>query len=324
LLVLLALAGGFLIYTSGPKLSPDQVAWGVTFSNHEAKDLKLDPQQTYLATLDELHPKRLRLVAYWSDIEQQPGHYDFHELDFQVAEAEKRGIPYVITVGVKLPRWPECFAPDWAAKLPAAEEQQRLFAIDTQTVRRYDARPHLAAWQVENEPYLKFGQGCPGFVASALPDEVKLVRSLSAKAIRLTDSGEFSTWFLASRFGDEFGTTLYRAVLMGNTTNVFHYFWWPDFYTRRATLIKKLHPNVHSVVISELQAEPWGLAPDLPQTFYDKTMSHEQFLANVNFASQVGLAEADLWGVEWWYYEKTHGDSFYWEAAKDLFERSAQ
>jgi hypothetical protein len=27
--------------------------------------------------------------------------------------------------------------------------------------------------------------------------------------------------------------------------------------------------------------------------------------------------------VEWWYYKKLHGDSYYWDTAADLFEHSA-
>lgn len=319
---LFGFAFGLWLYAGGAKLPPDRVVWGVTWSNHEARGLNIDPERAYLAMLDDLHPKRLRLVAYWTDIEPQIDQFDFHELDFQVREAEKRGIPYVIAVGRKVPRWPECFVPDWAKKLSDTEQQQRLFVFVDRIVRHYDAGAHLTTWQVENEPYLSFGEGCPKFEARVLSQEVSLVRSLSAKKIRLTDSGELSLWIQASQFGDEFGTTLYRAVLVDKTAAVLHYLWWPDYYTRRANLVKKLHPNIQSVVVSELQAEPWGLGPDKPQAFYDKTMSHEQFLSNINFARQTGLDEVDLWGVEWWYYEKQHGDSFYWDAARDLFVHS--
>jgi hypothetical protein len=321
ILLLFMLAFGLWLYAGGQKLTSDKIVWGVTYSSLQAKSLNLDPTQAYTAMLDQLHPKRLRLVAYWNQIEKTPDQFDFSDLDFQVQEAERRGIPYIIAMGKKAPRWPECFVPDWAGKLPAAQQNRRLYIMIDTVVRRYDRRTHEVGWQVENEPYLHFGENCPKFDQKTLSQEVDLVRSISNKQIMLTDSGELSLWLQASQYGDVFGTTLYRTILL-NTGGVFYHFWWPDFYTRRANFIKKLHPNVHMVVISELQAEPWGLAPDKPQSFYDKTMSHQQFLTNINYAKQVGFGEADFWGVEWWYYEKLHGDSFYWDAAKDLFAQS--
>jgi hypothetical protein len=320
LLAALALAVGALwLWAGDAKTPPDQIKWGVTWSAHAAKDLGLDPEAAYRAMLDELHPQRLRLVAYWTDIEPKPGVYNYHDLDFQVAEAEKHGIPYVIAIGRKVPRYPECFIPDWAQHMTVDSQHQQQLEMMARTVRRYDGGAHMDTWQVENEPYLDFGI-CPKFDPVFLKQEVATVRSLTSKPLLLTDSGELSTWLGPTQFGDEFGSTLYRVVINpGN--KIFHHFLWPDVYTRHGNLIKKLHPNIKKVIVAELQAEPWGNGPGKPQSFYDLTMSHDQLSKNIEFARQVGFPEVYMWGAEWWYYEKLHGDDYYWRTFANISKK---
>ena len=129
-------------------------------------------------------------------------------------------------------------------------------------------------------------------------------------------SGEASNWVGASQYADVLGCTLYRIVLNGQG-KPFHHFLWPEVYTRHANLIKKLHPNVKQVVVAELQGEPWTTAGlnNIPDSYRDLTLSHQQFTDNVDFAAQVGFSEVYLWGAEWWYFEKLHGDTFYWDTA---------
>jgi hypothetical protein len=316
----IVVVGGLWVWAGGDKTPPDQIAWGLTYSSHAAQGLGLDSRATYQAILDELHPKRLRLVAYWTDIEPAAGQVNYSDLDYQVAEAEKRGIPYVIAVGRKVPRWPECYTPGWAKALPPAQQSEQLLNHISRTVARYDAEPHLLRWQVENEPYFAFGDGCPAVDEPLLKREVSLVHSLSRRPIMMTDSGEASNWLSASRLPDVFGSTLYRVVL-NDSDKPFHHFLWPEYYTRHANLIRKLHPNVKQVVVAELQAEPWtkvGLT-DINQAYIDQTLSHDQFQANIKFASDVGFSEVYLWGAEWWYYRHLHGDDFYWDTARDTF-----
>ena len=318
LAVAVVLVGALWLWAGDAKTPPNQIAWGITYSAHAAKDLNLDPEATYKAIVNDLHPKRLRLVAYWTDIEPQPGVYNYHDLDFQVAEAEKAGIPYVIAVGRKVPRYPECFIPDWAQHLAQADQNQQLLAIIKRTVLRYDGGAHMDTWQVENEPYLNFGV-CPAQDHNLLKQEVQEVQSLTHHPILLTDSGELSTWLGPTQFGDEFGSTLYRVVINEPGDKIFHHFLWPDVYTRHGNLIKKIHPNVKKLIVAELQAEPWGNGPDKPQSFYDLTMSHDQFSKNIDFARQVGFSEVYMWGAEWWYYELLHGDDYYWNTAGATF-----
>ncbi len=48
-------------------------------------------------------------------------------------------------------------------------------------------------------------------------------------------------------------------------------------------------------------------------------MSPKQMYRNVDFARQIGLDEAYLWGAEWWYWRMTEKDDpIIWETAKDI------
>lgn len=325
LLTALLAATGLWIWTSGPKVPPNQIAWGLTFSAGDARGLGLDPQQAYRAILDDLHPKRLRLVAYWTDIQPTSGQFDFSDLDWQVSQAEQRHIPYTLVVGRKVPRWPECYTPGWAKAQPKATQQQDALRFIDHTIHRYDSHPYLLRWQIENEPFFRFGDGCPDPDETFLSQEITLARHLTSKPIMVTDSGEASTWLNSSKYPDVLGSTLYRVVL-NPKGQAFHHFLTPDYYAHHANLIRKLHPTVKQVIIAELQAEPWtqiGL-PGLSHAYIDQTLSHQQFQANIKFASDVGLPEVYFWGAEWWYYEKLHGgDPYYWDTARDVFAQSA-
>src|SRR5258708_7442846 len=71
--VVVVAAAGLWIWAGGAKTAPGQMAWGFTFSSGYARGLGLDPHAAYTAMLDQLRPKRLRLIAYWTDIEPTDG-----------------------------------------------------------------------------------------------------------------------------------------------------------------------------------------------------------------------------------------------------------
>lgn len=317
----------FLLYAAfGWRKAPaEQIVWGTTFSKGAAESLGVDPGAAYLAMLDELKPKRLRLVAYWTEIEKSPGVLDYSDLDFQIAEAEKRGIGYTLAIGRRVPRYPECFTPDWAKQLPMAEQQKELLAYMTGLVHRYNSGANLRSWQVENEPYLGFFGNCPPLDEAFLDREIALVRSLSTKPILQTDSGELSFWWKASARGDAFGSTLYRKVLAEDGQKVNSHIIPAFGYTARANIIKLLNPSIKKVMVAELQAEPWADGPlkDKDQAYFNRTMSLEQFKTNIRYAEATGLDEVYFWGVEWWYYEKLKGEPGYWEEARQVFAKSA-
>lgn len=111
---------------------------GVTFIAPYATYLGQDPQETMSALTDELGLRQFRLVSYWSQHEKVQGQYDFSELDWQFAQAEKTGSTVSLAIGLRQPRWPECHAPSfYDTKQPREQWQPALEKYMTAVVQRY-------------------------------------------------------------------------------------------------------------------------------------------------------------------------------------------
>jgi len=328
-LVLLVLIIVVLCYFFIGKPKPvEKIDFGVTFSKIYAGELSLDWRKAYLAILDDLKVKKIRLIAYWPEIEPIEGNFDFEDLDWQVKEAENRGVEIILAVGRRLPRWPECHIPEWARDLPEKEQQEEVLVVISEVIRHYRNREAIKFWQVENEPFLRTFGECPKLDKKFLEKEIALVRDLDpltssgqGRKIILTESGEFSTWIGAARRTDILGTTLYRTIWAKEIDTYIRYPIPAIFYQRKSALIKKLF-DVKKIIVIELQAEPWGPKQnwDLSLEEQFKSMNLEEFRKIIDYTKRAGFSEAYLWGVEWWHWLKVkYNDERIWEEAKKLF-----
>lgn len=319
LLATFAVAGALVF--PAPPAAPQ--VYGVAFSPRHAASLGLDWRETYAALLDDLGVRRVRLAAAWGDIERERGARDFSTLDTLLDMSADRGARVILAVGEKLPRWPECHIPAWAGDLPVAERHRAVLDIMEDVVERTRAHPALAGWQLENEPFLEFGE-CPERDARALlaAGEALLRRLDPQRPILVTDSGELSSWLPVSAYGDIVGTTLYRTVY-DETRERYRFY---DrlipaaFYRGKARLVRLLRRK--PVIISELQAEPWGPAAptELSPEEREISMNAERFGEIVAFARRTELPVAYFWGAEYWYWLKVRqGDPSMWEAAREVF-----
>jgi len=294
---------------------------GFTFSIRAAEALGLDWKQAFDAALQDLHPAIVRIPIDWDRLEAEEGVFDFTAFDYQVQEIEDMGAQVILVVGVKLPRWPECHIPAWAASLPPAEAQEASLIATRAVVNHFSGHDSVYAWQVENEALFSFGE-CPAWVSSRarLKKELNLVRSLAGKALITTsDSGELSTWLRTATLPiDALSISLYRAVYDEKRG----YFYWPVnpyFYRLHALLMK---PFVDQLFISELQMEPWGPATvqDLSTPEMYRSFSPLDFSQRIDFAQRTGAEVILAWGVEWWYYMKEiRHDASYWEEALKVY-----
>jgi len=292
--------------------------FGASFSKSYAESMGLDWQETYLAILDDLEVRRLRLSSEWDEIETSDGLYDFSALDWQIAEAEKRGAKILLAVGERQPRWPECHAPAWLFLSPRGEVEERLLNFVKTVVERYKDSPVLEMWQVENEPFLNVFGECPRGNVNFLRQEIDLVKSLDDRPILITDSGELSTWRRTAHLGDYFGTSIYRLVY-NPLVGYFHHFFPPAFYRLKAALVGL---SREKVIISELQVEPWvseGSIADMPLDQQKNLMGPERIENHIDFARKTGFSPAYLWGVEWWYWLKLKGDDSAWQVGRNLW-----
>jgi len=79
-LVVFALASVIFIFFNIPVVKENSDAkLGVTFSMRYATDIGLDWRAAYLATLDDLGAKKIRIPVYWDFVEPQDGQYNFSD-----------------------------------------------------------------------------------------------------------------------------------------------------------------------------------------------------------------------------------------------------
>lgn len=301
---------------------PEEIEYGVTFSKKQSESLGLDWKQTYIAMLDELGVKKLRLPVYWDQVQPESGRYDWSDMDWQVDEAEKRGVQLILTIGNRVPRWPECHLPGWTENYAAPERQAATLDYLREAVARYRQRPTLTYWQVENEPFLKYFGICPPFDKDFLDKEIALVKSLDTHPIIVTDSGELSLWFPAAKRADVFGATMYLNTYSAHLKNYIRYPITPAFFRIKRNLAN-LFAYPQDWIVIEMQGEPWGKSAfqDLPQAERDRTMNIQKFAEMNEFARQSGFRTMYWWGVEFWYWEKQRGNDAYWVAAQKLFKK---
>lgn len=312
---------GFLNTVIDELRAPQPMTFGITFSPSYAANLGLDWRSAYLALLDDLNVRRIRLPAYWEDIEWRPDEFHFDELDWMINEASKRSANIILAIGFKLPRWPECHAPAWAHELPESERKQRILHFMRAVVERYRTAPALDAWQVENEPLLEFFGACPKPDREFLKQEISLVRALDEHPIIVTESGELSTWLRTIGLADYLGISMYRVSWNPYLGYIF-YPLSPGFYRFRANAVR---PFTKKIIVTELQAEPWVIQGiiNTPLDEQFRSMNAARLIDNINFVHRAGFTEVYFWGVEWWYWLKEKQNiSEFWDIGKTIFQTS--
>lgn len=303
------------------KKQNDNVEMGVTFSHRYAGDIGLNWKETLLAILDDLRVRNIRIPVYWDLVEFKEGEYDFSDVDWQLNEISKRNGKVVLVIGQKVPRWPECAIPSWA-KSDDEKRKKKLLEFISIAVDRYKKNREITYWQVENEPFLRFGI-CPAFDVNLLDKELALVRSNDpGRPVIVTDSGELSLWVRAAKRADMFGTTMYRTIWKEGV-GIVTYPVGPRFFHFKSFLIK-LFAQQNNVATIELQAEPWiagwTTSASLEEQF--KSMNPKILKENVDFAKKAGFSPIYLWGVEWWYWLKVEKNHFeVWDEAKIFFSK---
>jgi len=336
---------GLIVLTAGSAVAKEMPAArvGTTYSPIQSVYLGLDWKRTYLDVLDTGFDI-IRLGAYWSEIERTEGVYDFDALDWQIEEARLRGIPVVLTVGMKAPRWPEYFLPEWLLKrvrLPARRDVSKNKEVRTLTlgfiekvVTRYKNEPIISVWQVENESLNRIGEKSWYIGTDFLTEEVKLVRKLDGgkHPILITAATYPNKFlrFLAAIFScaDPIKQYIDIADIIG--INVYptigHKFLCMGMYFKTgkeerikyfSTLKKYIEENEKKVWVTELQAEPWEPGylvykeKRVPPTAEPEETG--QFFMELD---DIGIKTIFFWGVEYWQFRELKYKDEKW---KELF-----
>lgn len=299
---------------------------GVSFIPDYSRALGVDPKANMDALIKDVGVRRFRLVSYWSDIEKQPGKYDFSDLDWQFQKAEAAHAKITLSIGLRQPRWPECHMPDWASQETANKWQPQLNEFMITVINRYKSSSSLESYQLENEFFNNFGQ-CPDHDRGRLVNEYALVKKQDSKhPVIVSKSNNFPGGAFGQPQPDIVGVSVYRRVWDAQLTH--HYFNYPlpSWYYAFNAGIQKIVTGKDSV-IHELQMEPWPphghFVADISLAEQDKSMNAQMFAGRIAFAKHTGMKSVDLWGSEWWYYRMVkHNDFGVWNEAKKAFAGS--
>ncbi|MEK7122634.1 MAG: hypothetical protein AAB855_02135, partial [Patescibacteria group bacterium] len=171
----------------------------------------------------------------------------------------------------------------------------------------------------ENEPFLEFGEGSPfDDQEEFLRKEVAEVQTTDTlkRPIIITESGDTGDWEKSATFGDILGVTFYgisfdRGAYFEHSERNGP----PSKWTNRAKAIGK------PAWLIEMQAEPWGpnSIKDLSIDEARKSMNPERLVNHLNYVVDAGFTDINLWGAEWWLYEKQRGRPAMWDTAKKIF-----
>jgi hypothetical protein len=125
--------------------------------------------------------------------------------------------------------------------------------------------------------------------------------------------------------GDYLGISMYRKVwfdFWGLFTGKYIYIQYPLAHWSYKIKANLVGVPVDKIIITEVQAEPWGpgINSSLTQEEKDRSMSKQDFIGIISYAQKSGFKDIYLWGAEWWLWQKdVQSTPFYWETAKALF-----
>jgi hypothetical protein len=325
--VLLVIAGLFAYFNLTGPAPREDVDLGVTFSYRYAESLGLDWRETYTAMLDDLGVRKLRIPVYWDLVENDRGSYDYSAVDWQLDEARSRGAEVILSMGQRVPRWPECHIPGWVKEngTETYREAELLGFLD-RTMKRYMERGEIVTWQIENEPFLVFFGECPPLRRGFLDEEIALVKRIDpSRPVMLTDSGELSIWLPGRQSAPISSARRCTGRYIKPGFGYFTYPLGPNFFRFKESIRSGLLSDQERFVVIELQAEPWasGWVADVPIAEQFRTMNPDLLRQNVEYAKRVGFPEVYLWGVEWWYWlREKHDMPETWDAGPGALSES--
>ncbi|MCK9554354.1 beta-galactosidase [bacterium] len=325
---------------------------GTTFSQVQCGYLGLDWRETYQEVLD-MKFDIIRLGAYWNRIEKSRGEFDFGELDWQIKKAREKNIRVLLTVGMKAPRWPEYFIPDWLEKETSLRSgsavsdkpsvRRGVLIFIREVINRYKDENIIIAWQVENEPLSRSGPKDLWIRKDFLQNEIDLVKELDdMDRPVVVNAMTYANGFL--RFLTRFiyrKDPVYETIDIARIPAINVY---PAigheilknkvcFWTNSGERIKYLRQFVDyarsekkSLWVTELQAEPWEPG-ELVHTREEKaiTCGAENFPEYFNELRSLNIGTIFLWGSEYWIFRKKRFHDETWiTAAMDIIKEQQQ
>lgn len=306
---------------------------GTTFSYREAEWLGLNWQETLRAIIS-LGLKPIRIGAYWSEIEKNPGKYSFPILDKIIEILADKKVPIILEVGLKAPRWPEFYFPDWLEKrinllpfqpIKNSVIQKPLLNFLEKTIIRYETNKYIRWLNIENEPLNFSGQKQIRIQPNLLKKEIKLARKLSKKPIILNSWVEMHPLKRSARDLAWRENSLPICLQEGDILGLSVYPKYPgqpkiqkEEWQFLAQLFERARGKQKDAWITELQAEPWEKngQKDFKNPLGNQSCQPKDIKDYLTIAENLGFKTILLWGAEFWYRCLKEKNSSWWNTVK--------
>ncbi len=299
---------------------------GVSFSPDYAQSLGLNPEKTMKA-LTVIGVKQFRLNSYWSDMEPSPGVYNFSTLDWEIKDAEAAHAKVILVVGLRQPRWPECYMPSWATNESESVWQPQLENFMSAVINRYKNSPSLQYYQLENEYFLQGFGICTNFSRSRLVSEYSLIKKLDPYHPVIVGRSNNAIGFPVGKpQPDLYSISIYKRVWDAGVTHRYLEYPYPAWYYAYIAGVQKIFTD-RDMIVGELQAEAWApngkTITQISLAEQNKSLDATRLNARFGFAKATGMRDIVMWGSEYWYYRMVilHDPSL-WNVAKQHFKGS--
>ncbi|MFN8533337.1 MAG: beta-galactosidase [Dehalococcoidia bacterium] len=342
-----------------PPVPPRDARIGANFSPVEAEYMELDPLEAFESVIS-LNLDFIRLGAYWNDIEQREGVFDWSRLDPLLEAAERRGIPVILTIGMKAPVWPEYHIPWWVHEsvwLPPTgliTRDPRLVELAHAYTRvvaeRYASASGITILQVENEPFEPVLTE-HGWTLDEryLREQVAIVRGADklnrpilltayVGSHRLVTGLQSLQWRMAAQpvtaplFGARSERTLIElADIVG--LDIYPNIGWQFFGV--PAYLRAVDPNDYGallvwrdavqaagkrMMVAECQAKPWEPGDKVYRAAETPSFGPTDIAGLVAKLAGFGFPEIALWGVEHWVWHRDHGNPGWWREGSRMLE----
>ncbi|MBN2015804.1 beta-galactosidase [Candidatus Dojkabacteria bacterium] len=302
---------------------------GTTFDIDYAKHLGLDWKNS-LRQIINFGILPVRIGIKWSRVEEKKRKYNWKDYDEILNILEHSNTPTILVVGVKSPRWPEFFIPQWLqSDINDSQFKDELFKFISIVVSRYKKIKNIKWFQIENEPFLKMrSTNNEGRIKripnNLLKEEVQFVQSLTELPIILTAQGLPTTGILAEYFK---GRNSYKRKLI-ELADIVGLHVYPKFEhesllgkpktfeasSRAWKYLENLHSKARTrgkeCFCTELQAEPWQTKQvSMTDAYANETCNPNLVNDYIHRLGQIGFKKILVWGTEWHLACKKHGNS---------------
>lgn len=312
---------------------------GASFSHTHLKSLGIAPLEA-LKAFKKLGLTWIRLGCYWNEIENKKGVFNFSKILPLVEYCEKNNINILMTIGMKAPRWPEYYLPEWLlskTKIRKAStlstDNSFLFTNTTSfvnnCVKKLKKYKSIKIWQVENEPLDPSGPKWLRISPEMLQKEVESVKKIDPERKILINcwGNELTLRKVYKKIlpmCDFLGLDIYLKH-PAPILKWFHRYLGPlDSHQKLIQIAEEIKSKGNKLWITELQAEPWEADKIISEKKNPPSFPPNRFAKNLNFVLKLKPDVVLFWGFEYWYWRRKNGDPRYWLKAKETIKTISQ